>query len=107
MCIPINVKNIIYPLLVGINNKDCAAQYDICTKLNHADCATQYDICSKINHVDYKYLQGSKDLMYCFSCCSKAFPFGKLTNKDVIFSTLSSLSLKVPTVTMIKKDCFC
>ena len=77
MCIPKNVNNIVYPCEIchiNINNKDSAAQCDICQSWVHVKC-------NKLNHIDYKYLQGSNEPRWCLSCCSKIFPFGTLTNK--------------------------
>ena len=83
MCIPKNVNNIVYPSKIyhlNVNNKDSAAQCDIC------------DICNKLNHIDCKYLQGSNEPWYCISCCSRMFPFGTLTKKNFISSITNSFS---------------
>ena len=48
--------------------------------------------CSKLNHIDFKYLEGSNDPWYCFSCCSNIFPFQTQTNKDFISSITNSFS---------------
>ena len=89
MCISNNVNNIVYPCKIcriNVNNKDSAAQCDICQSWVHINC-------NKLNHIDYKYLQGSKEPWYCLSCCSKIFPFGTLTNKDFIPSIIIPNSL--------------
>ena len=103
MCISRKVNNIVYPCEichVNVNNKDSAAQCDICQSWFHMKC-------NKLNHIDYKCHQGSNEPWYCLSCCSNIFPFGTLTNKDSIPSITNSLSLnKVPRVTMIMKVCF-
>ena len=94
MCSSRNGNNIVYPCKichVNINNKDSAAQCDICQSWVHIKC-------NKFNHIDYKYLQGSNEPWYCLSCCRNIFPFRTLTNKDSIPSILSlclSLSLSV------------
>ena len=78
MCIPKNINNIVYPCEIchiNINNKNSAAQCDICQSWVHVKC-------NKFKHVDYKYLQGSNKPWYCLSCCSKIFPFGTLANKE-------------------------
>ena len=82
MCIPIKVNNIVYPCKichVNVNNKDSAAQHDICQSW----VPMKYN---KLNHIDYKYIQGSNDPWYSLSCCSNIFPFGTQTNKDFISS---------------------
>ena len=79
MYVFINVNNIVYPCKichVNVSNKDSAAQCHICQSWVHMTC-------NKLNHIDYKYLRGSNDPWYCLSCCSKIFPFGTLTNKDL------------------------
>ena len=49
--------------------------------------------CNKLNHIDYyKHLLSSNDPWYCFSCCSKIFPFGTLRNKDFISSITATNS---------------
>ena len=61
MCIPINVNNIVYSCnicYVNVNNKDSAAQCDICQSSVNMKC-------NKLNHIDYKYLQGSNNPWYC------------------------------------------
>ena len=71
MCISKNVNNIVYPCKichVNGNNKDPAAQCDICQSWVHVKC-------NKLNHIDYKYLQGPNEPWYCLSCCSKIFHF--------------------------------
>ena len=81
MCILINVNNTAYPSKIcqeNINNKNSAAQCDICQSWNHMKC-------NKLNHIDYIYLQGSNDSWYCFSCCSKIFLF--------LFGTLANFSM--------------
>ena len=91
MCISINVNNIVYSCKichVNVNNKGSASQCDICQSWVHESVK-----CNQLNHIDYKYLQGSDDLWYCFSCCIKIFPFGTLTNKDFMSSTTNSLSI--------------
>ena len=93
MCILINVYkyysyNAVYPCKIcheNINNKDSAAQCDICQSCVHIKC-------NKLNRIDYKYLQGSNDPWYCLSCCSNIFPFRTLTNKDFISSITNSFS---------------
>ena len=88
MCISKNVNNIVYPYKiyhVNVNNRDSAAQCDICQSWAHINC-------NKLNHIDYKYLEGSNEPWYCLSCCSKIFPFGTLTNKDFIPSISNSLN---------------
>ena len=90
MRIPKNVNNILCPCEichVNINNKDFAAQCDICQSWVHVKC-------NKLNHFDYKYLQGSNEPWYCLSCCHKMFRFGTLTNKDFILFITNSLSTK-------------
>ena len=80
MCISRNVNNRGCPCKichVNVNNKDSAPQCDICQSWVHVKC-------NKLNHIDYKYLQGSNEPWYCLSCCSKIFPFVRLTNKDFI-----------------------
>ena len=91
MCISKNANNIVYPCKVchvNVNNKDSAAQFDICQSWVHIKC-------NKLNHIDYKYLQGSYEPWYCLSRCSEIFPFGTLTNKDFFPSISSSLSLSL------------
>ena len=86
MCISNNVNNIVYPCKIChiiVNNKDSAAQCDIYQSWVHIKC-------NKLNHIDYKYLKGSSEPWYCLSCCSKIFPFGTLTNKDFIPSTVTN-----------------
>ena len=90
MYISKNANNIVYPCKichVNINNKDSAAQCDICQSWAHIKC-------NKLNHIDYKYLQGSYEPWYCLSCCSEIFPFGTLTNKDFFLSISTSLSTR-------------
>ena len=60
--------------------KDSAAQHDICQSWAHMKD-------NKLNLIDYKYLKGSDDPWYCFSCCSKVFSFGTLPDKDFISCT--------------------
>ena len=79
MCTPMNVNNIVYHCKicrVNVNNKGSAAQCD----------------CNKLNRNDYKYLLGSNDPWYCFSCCSNIFPFRTQTNKDFISSITTTNS---------------
>ena len=81
MCILINVNNTAYPSKIcqeNINNKNSAAQCDICQSWNHMKC-------NKLNHIDHIYFQGSNDSWYCFSCCSKIFIF--------LFGTLANFSM--------------
>ena len=88
MCIPINFNNIVYSCKichVNVNNKDSAAQHDICQSWVHM----KYN---KLNHIDYKYIQGSNDPWYCHSCCSNIFPFGTQTNKEFISSITTTNS---------------
>ena len=88
MCISKNINNIVYPYKichVNVNNRDSAAQCDICQSWVHI----KYN---KLNHIDYKYLEGSNEPWYCLSCCSKIFSFGTLTNKDFIPSISNSLN---------------
>ena len=88
MCIPINVNYIVYPCKichVNVNNKDSAAQCDICQSWVHMKC-------NNLNHIHYKYLQVSNDPWYCLSCCSNIFPFGTQTNKDFISSITTTNS---------------
>ena len=63
MCISENVNNIVYRCKichVDVNNKDSAAQCDI--------CQSWVDIkCNKLDHIDNKYLQGSNEPWYCLS----------------------------------------
>ena len=40
-----------------------------------------------LKFVDYKYRQGSNDVWYRFSCCSKILPFGVFTDKDFSYLT--------------------
>ena len=57
MCISKNVNAVGYPCKichVNVNNKDSAAQCDICQSWVHIKC-------NKLNHVDCKYLQGSNE----------------------------------------------
>ena len=86
MCISRNVNNMVYPCQIcHLNVTDSAAQCDICQSWVHIKC-------NKLNHIDYKYLQGSNEPWYCFSCCSNIFPFGTLTNRDFVPSIANSLS---------------
>ena len=86
ICISRNVNNIVYPCKIchlNVNNKDSAAQCDICQSWVHIKC-------NRLNHIDYKYLQGSNEPWYCLSCCSNIFPFGTLANRGFIPSTTNS-----------------
>ena len=88
MCIPIYVNNIVYHCkicYVNVNNKDYAAQCNICQ-------SWVYIKCNKLNHIDYKYLQGSIGPWYCLSCCNNILPFGTQTNKDFISSIATTNS---------------
>ena len=102
MCIPINVNYGIYPCKichVNVNNKDSAAQCDSCQSWVHMKCNNH-------NHIHYKYLQGSNDPWYFFSCCSNIFPFGTQTNTLSLPSRQQTLSFKVAIVKVIKKVYF-
>ena len=88
MFILINVNNIVYLCKichVNVTKKDFAAQRDLRQSWVHMKCY-------KLNHIDYKYLQGSNDLCYCLSCCSKIFRFGTLATNVSIFSITNSFS---------------
>ena len=88
MCIPIYVNNIVYYCKichVNVNNKESAAQCNICQ-------SWVYIKCNKLNHIDYKYLQGSTDPWHCLSCCNNILPFGTQTNKDFISSIATTNS---------------
>ena len=67
----------------SVSDKDDAIQCDIYQAWIHLNC-------NKLNYIDYKYLKGSIDIWFCLYCCSSVFPFGFLTNKDFLSTSLCS-----------------
>ena len=64
----------------SVSDRDDARQCDICQARIHLKC-------NKLN-INYNYLQGSSDPWFCLYCCSSVFPFGFLTCKDFLSTSL-------------------
>ena len=82
---------VVYPCKichVSVNNKDAAAQCDICQSWVHMKC-------NKLNQIDYKYLQDANDRWFCLSCCRNIFPFGTQTDFISSITTTNSFSLGI------------
>ena len=67
----------------SVSDRDDAIQCNICQACKRLKC-------NKSNHISYKYLQGSSDLWFCLYRCSSVFPFGFLTDKDFLSTSLYS-----------------
>ena len=70
----------------SVTDKDDAIQCHTCQVWIHLKC-------NKLNYIDYKYLQGSSDPWFCLYCCRSIFPFGFLTNKDFLSTSLYSRNM--------------
>ena len=106
MCIPINVNDIVYPSKichVNVSSKDSAAQCDNCQSWVHMKC-------NNLNHIDLIQNRLSQAQMIHGTVSLVALTFFLSEHKQIKTSSLPSqqqtLSLKVPTVTMIKKVYF-
>ena len=67
----------------SVSDRDDAIQCNICQACKRLKC-------NKSNHINYKYLQGSSELWFCLYHCSSVFPFGFLTDKDFLSTSLYS-----------------
>ena len=85
-----STSNIVFPSCnicgKSVSDKDDAIQCDICQAWIHLKC-------NKLNNIDYKYLQGSSDPWFCLYCFSSIFPFGFLTNKGFLSTSLYSRNM--------------
>ena len=76
MCVSSNSNIVLFceTYNTNIKDKDRSAQCDICQFWIHLEC-------NNLDHIDYEYLQGTKNLWFCISCCNEIFPFETLKIK--------------------------